>query len=273
MSMSDSGANGTEALAAPAPQVDDVPPSGQVPAHILQNGGQARIPLWPIHADELGESDRLVVYWRRDGVVSVVSDQTFQGPIQEQEFVIALPRDLWSGDGVAYLYYLVRPVAPPGNRLYSLETELFIDHSVIPLPELLPAAFPDADSWGYLNCTTSRPIWNGVFINIPYQGFQVNDECFFTWRAYTSLNAASGTYIEGTEGVFTHRLSNQEAENVNGFELPPIPFAQYLEPLLHGSGTARYRIRRAGSFIGESRIGLVRVDRYIPGEPLPCGPP
>jgi hypothetical protein len=57
MSMSDSGANGTEALAAPAPQVDDVPPSGQVPAHILQNGGQARIPLWPIHADELGESD------------------------------------------------------------------------------------------------------------------------------------------------------------------------------------------------------------------------
>jgi hypothetical protein len=270
MSTSDNGTNG-DALAAPAPPVDDVPPDGQVPAHILQNGGQARIPRWPDHADEPGESDRLTVYWRRNGVVSTIFNEVLQAPIDESEFLIPLPPSLWAGNGVAYLYYRVISIVPRGNALDSLERELLIDHDVIPLPRLLEAKFPDAKRY-YLNCSASRPIWNGVFVEIPYQGFLENDECILTWRAYTSLNAAPATYIEGTEGVFTYRLSRLDAESVNGFEPTPIPFAKYLAPLLYGAGTAQYKIRRAGVFIGESTLGVVKVDRYIPGEPMPCGP-
>lgn len=271
MSISENGTSG-DALAAPAPPVDDVPPDGRVPAHILLNGGQARISRWPDHANESGESDRLTVYWRRNGVVSTVFDEVLPGPIEESELLIPLPPPLWAGDGVAYLYYRVISIVPRGNALESFERELFIDHSVIPLPKLLEAKFPDANLWGYLNCATPRPIWNGVFVNIPYQGFQEGDECILTWRAYTSLNAVPSTYIEGSEGVFTYRLSRLDAENVNGFEPPPIPFAQYLAPLLYGSGTAQYRIRRDGIFIGESTKSSVKVDRHIPGVAEPCGP-
>ncbi|NUT86370.1 hypothetical protein HNO91_08055 [Pseudomonas corrugata] len=266
------GGNVPNTLATPGPPVDDVPASGQVPASVLINGSQTRIPRWPIYANAPGEVDRLTVSWRRDGVTTTVYDQDLQGPITETEFVIPLPVPLWAGDGVASLSYEVEPIVPAGNGFTSLDTDLYIDHSVIPLPELLEAVFPNANLYGYLNCSTVPPIWDGVSIKIPYQGFQDGDECVLTWRAYTTLNAAPGSYIDGTEGIFTHRLTRAEAEDADGFVLPAIPFATYVEPLLYGSGSAQYKIRRAGNFIGESKMNRVKVDRYRPGETEPCGP-
>lgn len=271
MSTSGNGEAGPGTLAPEGPPVDDVPPSGQVPASILMNGGQARVPLWPIYADQIGKVDRLVVYWRRDGTTTTVYDQNKPGPIMETEFVIPLPVHLWAGDGVAYLYYRARPIQPIGNWFTSLDTELFIDHSVIPLPRLEDVDFLYTTN-GYLNCGTTPPIWDGVFIRIPYQGFLEGDECVLTWRAYRTLNPTPESYIDGTEGVFTHELTKAEAENPDGFVLPPIPWVNHLEPLIYGCGMAQYKIRSAGVFIGESELKRVKVDRYLPGETGPCGP-
>ena len=273
MSTSGDESSGPDTLAAPGPPVDDVPPSGQVPASILLNGGQTRIPRWPIYADSPGKVDRLLVYWRRGTTTDTVYDQNKQGPIMETEFVIPLPASLWAGDGVAYLSYKVIPIAPPGNGFTTNDTVLYIDHSVVPLPELLGVSFLYTTPMNYLNCGTLPPIWDGVFIRIPYQGFREGDECVLTWRAYTSLTPAPQNYIDGTEGVFTHQLSRAEAEDPQGFIMPPIPFATYIEPLLFGCGSAQYKIRRRpGGFIGESELRWVKVDRYLPGTAEPCGP-
>ncbi|QIB03552.1 MULTISPECIES: hypothetical protein [Pseudomonas] len=272
MSTSGDGNNGTN-IPRPAdpPLVDDVPPSGQVPASILLNGGQTRIPRWPIYADQIGETDQLRVYWRRDGVTTTVYDEPHDGPITQTEFLIPLPVPLWAGDGVAYLYYEVEPITPPGNAFESRERELFIDHSVIPLPVLKLPRFPNANAAGYLLCDTVPPIWEGVHIKIPYQGFEKDDSCVLTWRAYTSLNASEG-YIDGTEGVFTYQLTQADAENPEGFEMPPIPYEPHVKPLFYGSGGVTYKISRGGVFIGESRLGTVKVDRFVSGATEPCGP-
>lgn len=272
MSISGDGNNGTDTVrASDPPPVDDVPPSGQVPASILLNGGQTRIPRWPNYADAPGEIDQLRVFWRRDGITTTVYDQPQPGPITETEFVVPLPVSLWAGDGVAYLYYEVEQIVPPGNISPSLERELFIDHSVIPLPKLKRPTFPHATDWGYLNCHTVPAIWEGIHINIPFQSFEEDDICVLTWRAYTSLNASEG-YIDGTEGVFTHTLTKAEADNPDGFEVPPIPYEIYVKPLTYGSGGVTYKISRGGVFIGESILGVVKVDRIVSGEEEPCGP-
>ena len=273
MSKSGRSQKKTDILRADPPTVDDVPdsdPDGHVPAKVLLNGGQARVPLWPIYADQIGEQDELTVFWLRNGITTTIYQDIKHGPITEKEFLIPIGTQLLQGDGIAILYYMVRPI--PGNRLLSSEKKLTIDHSVIPLPVLLEPKFPDANLWGYLNCGTQRAIWDGVFIKIPYQGLMKGDECVFVWQGYDSLNGADKTEIPGTEGEFTYTLSEADANNKEGFEVPPIVFIPYVKPVVFGSGTAKYKIRRAGVFIGESTKSLVKIDRTIPGDDIYCGP-
>ncbi|EJM12887.1 hypothetical protein PMI22_05169 [Pseudomonas sp. GM21] len=273
MSTSESRPKKKGILLADAPSVDDVPdsdPDGRLPANVLLNGGQARVPRWPIYADQPGEMDELTVFWRRDGRTIEIYKEIKNGPITEKEFLISIGTHLLLGDGVAFLYYMVKPI--PGNRLFSVERKLTIDHSVIPLPVLLEPTFPDANGGGYLNCGTERAIWDGLYIKIPYQNLEKDDVCVLFWQGYTSLNGADKTEITGTEGEFSYTLSDEDAKNINGFELPPIVFVPFVEPVVYGSGTARYKIRRAGEFVGESKKGLVRIDRIEAGEENYCGP-
>ncbi|WLH33208.1 hypothetical protein PSH79_14785 [Pseudomonas sp. FP2196] len=262
-------------LLADPPTVDGVPdsdPDGRLPAEVLLNGGVARVPLWPIHADTPGKTDLLEVFWRQDAVTTLIYSDPKAGPITETEFLIPLDKDLFKGDGVAFLYYRVRP-QPFGNPLTSEEKKLTIDRSVIPLPLLLDAQFPDVDFWGYLNCETVRPIWNGVYVKVPFQDLMENDVCELSWRGFSVLNGSEEFYVEGTAGQLSHVLSRAEADNRNGFTLPSIPFSPYLQQLINNcSITAMYKIRRAGDYIGQSRNALAKIDRLVVGSDLPCGP-
>ncbi|WP_285415685.1 hypothetical protein [Pseudomonas sp. efr-133-TYG-5] len=277
--MSISEGNSSSPLLADPPKVDDVldsDPDGNVPAKVLLNGGIARVPRWPNYADQPGRADELTVYWVRGGVTDTIYKQVKDGPITEVEFAIPLDVSLFANDGIAHIYYSVRAVRPfPGNRLDSAEKKLTIDRSVIPLPILLEPEFPDATYSGYLNCDTQRPIWDGIFVLIPFQGFKKGDICESVWRGFSVLNGAEQFYVPGTRGEFSYTLSEDDEKNLDGFELPPIPFVPYSEPLVNRcSGTLVYKIKRAGVYIGQSEVGLVKIDRIIVGSGgKSCGPP
>lgn len=263
-------------LLADPPTVDGVPdsdPDGLLPAEVLLNGGVARVPLWPIYADVPGETDLLEVFWRPDGDAAVrIYDDPKIGPITETEFMIPLDKGLFQNDGIAFLYYRVSP-QPFGNPLTSAEKRLTIDHSVIPLPILLKPIFPHVNLWGYLNCASVKPIWEGVYVKVPFQNLSRGDICELSWRGFSVINGREEFYVEGSAGGISHTMTLAEAENNDGFELPPIPFSPYLEQLIDRcSVTARYKVKRGGRYIGESRDELAKIDRIIPGEDIPCGP-
>ncbi|WP_148053234.1 hypothetical protein [Pseudomonas frederiksbergensis] len=273
MSLSDIHEGSEGVLLADAPTVDGVPESdleGKLPAEVLLNGGQARVKRWPVYADQPGEVDELTVFWRREGITTTLYQERKNGPITETEFLIPITVDLLQGDGIAYLWYRVRPI--PGNPVNSVEKKLTIDHSVIPLPQLSKVDFPDATPWGYLNCVIKRPIWLGVYINIPFQGLRADDECVYTSRGYSSLNGGDQYFLDGTEGVFTYTLTAADANNMHGFEPTPIPFTTYLDRLIKDSSLGvSYKIRRRGVFIGTATEKIVKVDRTRSGD-TPCGP-
>ncbi|MBR7197931.1 MULTISPECIES: hypothetical protein [unclassified Pseudomonas] len=263
-------------LLADPPTVDGVPdsdPDGRLPAEVLLNGGVARVPRWPIYADAPEKTDLLEVFWRPDGGVAVrIYHDPKVGPITETEFMIPLDKGLFQNDGVAFLYYRVSP-QPFGNPLTSEEKRLTIDHSVIPLPILLSPSFTGVDFYGYLNCATKKPIWEGVYVKVPFQNFRENDVCELSWRGFSELTNSEEFYVEGSAGELSHTMSLAEAGNRDGFELPSIPFSPYLEQLIDKcSITARYRVKRDGRYIGQSRDELAKIDRIIPGEDIPCGP-
>ncbi|WP_456022552.1 hypothetical protein [Pseudomonas protegens] len=263
-------------LLADPPTVDGVPdsdPDGRLPAQVLLNGGVARVPRWPIYADAPGKTDLLEVFWRPDGDVAIrIYNDPKVGPITETEFMIPLDKGLFQNDGIAFLYYRVSP-QPFGNPLTSQEKKLTIDHSVIPLPILLKPSFPDVDFYGYLNCDTENPIWEGVYVKVPFQNFRENDVCELSWRGFSKLTNSEEFYVEGSAGELTHIISLDESGNREGFKLPPIPFSPYLEELIDKcSVTAQYKIKSNGSYIGQSLLNLAKIDRIEAGSSVPCGP-
>lgn len=279
--MSNNKGNSSSPLLAEPPTVDDVPdsdPDGNVPAKVLINGGTARVPRWPNYADQPEKSDELTVYWVQGGITTPIYKQVKDGPITEIEFEIPLDASFFSNDGIAFLYYSARAVKPfPGNKVDSYEKKLTIDRSIIPLPVLLEPIFPDATIWGYLNCDTGRPIWDGIFVLIPFQGFKKGDICESVWKGFSVLNADEDYYVDGTLGEFSYTLTEEDERNVEGFELPPIPFVPHSKPLIDKcSGSVVYKIKRGGDYIGESEVGYVKIDRIKSGRfgvRVICGPP
>jgi hypothetical protein len=137
----------------------------------------------------------------------------------------------------------------------------------------LSPSFPDADDYGYLNCATKNPIWEGVYVKVPFQNFRENDVCELSWRGFSELTNSEEFYVEGSAGELSHTVSLAEAGDREGFKLPPIPFSPYLEQLIDKcSVTAQYKVKRDGRYIGQSRDELAKIDRIIPGEDIPCGP-
>jgi len=279
--MSISKGNSSSPLLAAPPTVDDVPdsdPEGNVPAKVLIYGGTARVSRWPNYADQPGKSDELTVYWVQDGTTTPIYKKVKDGPITDIEFAIPLDASRFSNDAIVHLYFSVRPVKPfPGNKLTSREKKLTIDRSIIPLPVLLAPKFPDATKWGYLNCDTSRPIWDGIFVFIPFQGFKKGDICESVWKGFSVLSADENYYVDGTRGEFSYTLTEEDEKNIEGFELPPIPFVPHSKPLIDKClGTVVYKIKRGVDYIGESEVGYVKIDRIIPdifGALAICGPP
>ncbi|MFP0198762.1 hypothetical protein ACKJSM_26825 [Pseudomonas sp. PHC1] len=272
------GERSSGVLLADPPTVDGIPesdPDGNVPADVLINGGTARVKRWPNYADQPNKTDELLVYWDLDGDKKTIYQKNLDGPITELELPIALDADLFAKNGTAKLYYSVRAVKPlPGNRVDSQEKKLTIDRSIIPLPKLLRPIFPDADIWGQLHCSSNRPIWIGVFVVVPFQGFKKDDICEWVWKGFSVPTNDDRYFVESTFGQFSYTLSEVDANNRSGFELPLIPFDPHVKPLIDNcAGSVVYKIKRAGAYVGQSWVGVVKIHRRPAGQLDPCDPP
>lgn len=250
--------------------VSDTDPDGLIPADKLLTGTTGRIPRWlnfpaPPAPGQPADYTKLYVYWRQNGVDTLIFSATYTHVDDRPEFTFPITPQQMSVNGVAYIYYVLEGVS--GNEDPSPERKLTVDHSVV--PTFAEPQFPDATIFGYLNCTSVKPVFEGVRVSIrPENGFAVLDECVLIWQGFENLN---GTGDELTPPHEFRRVINQ-ADVDNGF-IMLIPFDPYVRPMVDDdSATARYTMYRAGVRLGVSFKGLVKIDRTLPGGTL-CGGP
>ena len=248
--------------------VDENDPDGNIPLELLQTGIEVRIPIWPSPSPP-GKTDTLIVEMKRNGVVEFTSTTYHPTPISETEFFISIGPQYLIVDGVVEVTYTTRNYV--GNPHSSYPRKLTIDHTPIPL-NLKKVDFPAANLFGYLNCATQPPIWQGVEVKVPpLPSFcQPGDICAVEWVGYKSLNG-SGQSINTTYKRINTVLTTLDISN--GFSVTVEPFRPHLEPMQdNASALANYTLYRGVKKIGASVRGLVRIDRVIPGESQPCGP-
>ncbi|WP_349745897.1 hypothetical protein [Pseudomonas frederiksbergensis] len=249
--------------------VDENDPEGYIPPDLLLKGIDVRVPIWREQSPD-GEQDTLIVELKRNGAVEFTSTTLYTTPISESEFIITIGPEYLLNDGVVEVSYMTRNWL--SNPHPSLPRKLTIDHT--PIPEnLTEVGFPDVNLYGYLNCDTVPPIWEGVEVKIPpLPDFcRVGDICTLEWFGYLSLNG-SGSPIAGTYKRIDKRLlSDQEIQN--GFSVTIEPYRPHIEPMQdRASAVANYTLYRGTRKIGASFKEIVKIDRVIPGEELPCGP-
>lgn len=247
--------------------VADDDPEGYIPLDLLQKGIEVVVPIWRFQSPD-GQQDTLIVWMRRSGDVEI-SRKAYVTPISELEFIVPIGPEYLVADGVVEVFYETRNYL--NNPSYSLLRKLTIDHAPIP-DNLTEVDFPAA-KLGYLNCDSSPPIWSGVEVKVPpLPSFcKVGDVCRVEWIGYLSLNG-SGQPIASTYKVINKELLS-DLEIKNGFSVTIEPFIPHLEPMQNkASAIAEYSVYRRAKLIGTSTKGLVRIDRIVSGEPVPCGP-
>ncbi|EJM15851.1 hypothetical protein PMI21_03193 [Pseudomonas sp. GM18] len=248
-------------------KVDGVDPGdidGHIPLSQLQNGTTARVPRWPNYSVNPDNPDRLKVFFEQDGVKTTIHDQPYT-PINLIEILIPLSVALLSQDGVAWLSYIVNDsdsnpdIAPP--------RKLTIDHTQLPVRKLPEAKFLNATLWGYWNCLTRPVLSGGGWIHIlPQLIGRPGDRCVLEWRGYRSLNGVNE--VQEAYGSFSKDLSAED--NSKGFDML-IPFPKHIKSLeKNASAVVIYRFYRTGRLVAESEPALVKIDRALPGESLPC---
>lgn len=249
--------------------VADDDPDGYIPLDLLQKGIEVVVPIWPLQSPD-GRQDTLTVWMKRSGVVEFESRKSYDTPISELEFIVPIGPEYLVADGVVEVSYETRNFA--GNPSPSGPRKLTIDHA--PIPKDLPEVnFPAANLWGYLNCTSNPPIWSGVEVKVPpLPSFcKVGDVCRVEWMGYLSLNG-SGHSIASTYKVINKKLLS-DIEIKNGFSVTIEPFIPHLEPMQNNaSAIAEYSVHRGAKLIGVSEKGLVKIDRVVSGDTVPCGP-
>lgn len=259
--------NGVLAVPLSVDGVDRNDPDGRVPFPLLLNGTIARVPRWENFSTVSSRSDQLIVTWEQDGVRTVIFAQSYPGPITQLEFEIPLTPERLSTNGVAFLDYRVLD-ADLNPDPASASVKLTIDHSQKPLP-LEPVQFPDATLWGYLNCNTARALKDGVTVRVPPQNVGApGDVCKLQWQGYRSLNGGKESIVVEAVIEISHDLS---ADNLKqGFDLV-VPFRPCVKPLINNaSALVVIRFYRGGRLIAQSAPELVKIDRTISGEVLPC---
>ncbi|CAH0215000.1 MULTISPECIES: hypothetical protein [Pseudomonas] len=243
--------------------VDPVDVDGNIPLPQLHKGTIGRVPRWAEYSVDPDNPDRLQVFFEQDGVKNTIHDNLYN-PINLLEIEIPLSAALLSKDGVAWISYLVNDadsnpdIAPP--------RKLTIDHTQLPVQKLPEANFLNATLWGYWNCLTRPALSGGGWIHIlPQLIGRSGDLCVVTWRGYLSLNGVGE--VEGAYGSFSKSLSTED--NSQGFNML-IPF-KHIKPLENNaSAIVIYRFYRAAKLIAESEPALIKIDRVISGESLPC---
>lgn len=249
----------------------DVDPAGNIPYELLLKGIDVVVPLWKNYASKPDERDILVVFFEQPELeLPPVRIESIYLPADiKPEFIIHISPKYLQHNGPGNLWYEVFDTA--NNPAYSFRRTLTIDHT--PVQTDLPAAeFPHADKYGYLNCTTEPPLWNGVTVKFPpLPSFEVGDVFNIFWSAYTSLNG-SGLQLTRARKVIKHDILTEE-DLRNGFVEVVTPYDIHIKPMVsNASALVSYKVYRGSRLIGKSKVGLVRIDRVIPGEELPCGP-
>ncbi|MGF6221766.1 hypothetical protein [Pseudomonas frederiksbergensis] len=248
--------------------VDENDPQGHIPLELLQQGINVRVPIWPKPAGP-GQTDRLIVWMERNGVVEFTSTTLHPGPVTESQFLILIGPGYLINDGVVEVRY--ETINHFGNPHPSAPRTLTIDHTPVP-DNLERVKFPDVNDEGYLNCSTSPALWEWVNVKIPpLPDFcKVGDVCLVEWWGYLSLNA-SGEPIPGTYW-FIRKTILSTAELRDGFVVEVKPYTPHIEPMENkASAKVIYTVYRGTRPIGLSKPDFVRIDRVRSGGPS-CGP-
>jgi hypothetical protein len=252
-----------------APQVVGVDvndPEGLIPIELIAKGLDGIVKRWENYPDQPPRKDRLKVAWEFAGTVTWVFDELIY-PVPPEQLIIKIDPGYLAENGVAYLSYEV--CLEDLNCIPSAKRKLTIDNTPV---DLLAPKFPSANFDGYLNCDTDPPLWDGVRVKVlPDPGFALGDVLIVHWEGYKSLNG-SGSPIANTYKQIRKKILTLE-ELDEGVEVLIEPFVPHVEPMINkASALARYSLERNGRIVRRSKDGLVRIDRVISGEEIPCGP-
>jgi hypothetical protein len=248
--------------------VSESDPAGRIPWEQLINGTTIRIPRWDRFPDRPGRFTILHIYWTQNSVEEEIYTQTYTQVDDKPEFTFPLTPQRMSVDGAAFIHYVLEGF--DGNKDPSPIKTLTIDHTFV--PSLKSPGFPDASIWGYINCTPrypeSPPVWEKIRLQISAELiFREFDEFVLEWQGFSTLNGSPPALTPLHE--LRRTLSESDAENGFVFD---IPFDPYVRPMFdNDSGIARYTIVRSGVPVAKSYDGLVKIDRIISGESIPCG--
>ncbi|KAB0507324.1 hypothetical protein [Pseudomonas lini] len=247
----------------------DVDPEGYIPLPLLLTGIDVVIPLWDEPASRPGERDILTVRFLQPEQPPVKIENTYEPADMKPEFIIHIGPEYLRNNGQGELWYELLDTAD--NPSFSIRRRLTIDHTPIKV-DLEEAAFSHVNAWGYLNCDTVPPLWDGVTVSVPkLADFNVGDRCEVLWKGYSSLNGSGPELSEARKSVIRPALSDQDIRE--GYSLVIEPYGTHIKPMVsNASATIEYRVYRGMRLVGISKVALVKIDRIRPGEELPCGP-
>jgi len=247
----------------------DIDPEGYIPLPLLLAGIDVVVPLWDEPASGPGERDILIVTFKQLEQPLVEISNTYTSEDMRREFIIHIDSEKLKNNGVGELWYEILNSAD--NPSTSFRRRLTIDHLPV-RDDLEEANFAHADFWGYLNCQTVPPLWDGVTVDIPaLPGFKVKDSCEVLWRGHSTLNGSGPEIVSARKIIIRQALSEQDIRE--GFSLVIEPYETHIKPMVNNdSATVVYRIYRGAKLVGVSDTALVKIDRIISGEDLPCGP-
>lgn len=127
----------------------------------------------------------------------------------------------------------------------------------LPAPDI-----PQADASGYLNCSTTPPIWEGVTIRVDgNDNFAQGDTVDVNWLGYEDLGGLQP--IPSTAFRARKVLSRDEAEH--GFEVIVEPYDVHIEPMVNqASAVISYELTKLAGGYGKSQRNLFYIDRTLP---------
>lgn len=250
-------------------EIEGVGADGVLPPVASTEGARLLIPKWPNPSVIIGNSDLLEIWVTESGASTetLFYSNLFPVPVTVPNFFL-LPAQYLQRNGNIVLRYRVTQ-GDSGNEDTSLP-QTFIVRRPVPV-NLEEPTFPNTTLWGYLNCSSSPKVWEAVHIKVPVQPgrFSLGDECVLGWEGFSGLNGVKP--IPGTALQVSKTLTKTDVDEGPLFVLGNDKYEQYIKPIEYGSALARYTLFRNGIALGGSAVGLLKIDRTLPGKP-PCGP-
>lgn len=145
----------------------------------------------------------------------------------------------------------------------------YVKVRVVTIDDLPEPDFPDADLWGYINCSGTP--WDGIKHKVAFTNnrFDADDVITLYWQGYRNFNATDP--ITGTSGAFEYEIKNTDINK--GFAIITVqPYSPYIEPITEGSGEAFYTLAKKDGQFGTSPSNIVKINRLLPDGTL-CEPP